>query len=194
MKLNIYKISHPIIQLLSNASSIDNKNNILSKYYCKNLGLFFMYEILRKHIKINTIYIKSLYSTRQLKLINYNEKYLIATDLSNTYEIVSDIKTLLPNIDIMNINYNNLLSNSEVSKSLKEQEQRKNTKIFIVEKELSSINIMNTIKHLILKKEVDIENINIACITSEHSELKQLGNRYPNVKVYTTEIVNKKYK
>nr|YP_009944689.1 uracil phosphoribosyltransferase [Osmundea sinicola]QFR99983.1 uracil phosphoribosyltransferase [Osmundea sinicola] len=183
MKLNIYKISHPIIELISNNTIINHNNNNLEPYYYKNFGLLFMYEILRPYIKIETIYLKFIYLTKELKLLNKKQKYLIATNISNNYEIISEIKTLLPNIDILNISYNNNDNEEKIN------ETSKNTKIFILEKKLNNIKIMNIIQYFTSTREIPIENIAIACVTSEHHILKQLGNICPSIKIYTTKIL-----
>nr|WMP12365.1 Uracil phosphoribosyltransferase [Laurencia verruciformis] len=187
MQLNIYSISHPIIQLLSNKTTIKNKNNILSSCYYKNIGLLLMYEILRKYIKIQNVYIKSLYSTKELKLISYDEKYLIFTDISNNYEMISGIKTLIPNIDIININYINITNEQNPTKEI--EKVSANTQIFILEEQLKNINIISIIKYITLIYQIPINQINIACIRSDQTILKQLGNIYPKVKVYTTQIL-----
>lgn len=190
MKLNIYNISHPIIKILSNTTVANNNNSSLSSYYCKNFGLLFMYEILRKYIKVETIYIQLIDSTKELKLISNSQKYLVATNICNTYEIISDIKTLLPNIDIINISYNNISNEQSINEKTKKPIN--NAQIFILEKHLNNINVMNTIKYFISIKEIPIKNIAIACITSEHGILKQLGNIYPSMRVYTTKILYNK--
>nr|ARW68812.1 uracil phosphoribosyltransferase [Palisada sp.] len=187
MQLNIYNISHPIIQILSNITTIKSTNNILYSCYYKNLGLLLIYEVLRKYIKIKTVYIKLLNSTKQLKLINESEKYLVVTDLSKTYEIISNIKTLVPNIDIININYKdtpnlqNINSNTEI--------ENENAHIFILEEKLNNVNTINLIKYLTLIQKIHIDYISIICITSEQSILQQLGDFYPKMKVYTTQIL-----
>nr|YP_010951637.1 Uracil phosphoribosyltransferase [Laurencia catarinensis]WMP12576.1 Uracil phosphoribosyltransferase [Laurencia catarinensis] len=187
MQLNIYSISHPIIQLLSNTITVKNKNNILYYYNYKNLGLLLMYEILRKYIKIQNVYIKSLYSTKELKLINYNEKYLILSDISNNYEMISGIKTLIPNIDIININYINIKNEQKTIQDI--EKVNANTQIFILEEQLKNVNVISIIKYLTLMHQIPINHINIACIKSEQKILKQIGSIYPKVKVYTTQIL-----
>nr|WMP11938.1 uracil phosphoribosyltransferase [Laurencia australis]WMP12150.1 uracil phosphoribosyltransferase [Laurencia australis] len=187
MQLNIYSISHPIIQLLSNTTTIKNNNNILSSCHYKNLGLLLMYEILRKYIKIQKVYIKSLYSIKELKLINYDEQYLVLTNISNNYEMISGIKTLIPNIDIININYINITNEQKPIEKITKFSTK--TQIFILEEQLQNINVISIIKYLILTYNIPINHINIACIKSEQKILKQLGNAYPEVKVYTTQIL-----
>ena len=57
MKLNIYVISHPVIQILNPNT---NKQNIAQSIEIKNeskIMMFLIYEILRKLIEINHIYI-----------------------------------------------------------------------------------------------------------------------------------------
>lgn len=187
MQLNIYSISHPIIQLLSNTTTIKNKNSILSYCYYKNLGLLLMYEILRKYITIQNVYIKSLYSTKELKLISYDEQYLVLTDISSSYELISGIKTLIPNIDIININYTNIKNEQNLIKEIEPVNAK--TQIFILEKQLKNVNIINVIKYLTLMYKIPINQINIVCIKSEQKILKQIGSIYPKVKVYTTQIL-----
>nr|ARW60301.1 uracil phosphoribosyltransferase [Laurencieae sp.] len=187
MQLNIYKISHPIIQLLSNVAIIKSNNKVMDSYYYKNLGMLLMYEILRKYVSVQKIYIKSVYSTIQLNLINQREQYFVITDLSTTYEIVSDIKTLLPNIDIINIGYKDILNDSNSINNI--QLNNQNTKIFILEKKLNSVATINTVKYLISNNKIPINDINIACIISEQNILRQLSYNYPTIKVYTTQIL-----
>jgi len=179
MQLNIYNVSHPIIKLLSNVIWQKKQNPIISSYYYNNLGLLLMYEILRKHIIVKRVYIKHIHSTKLLNLVNNKIKYIIITDLLNNYEMLTNIKMLLPNIEIIDINYENILK----------ENNSKNTEIFIFEKQLKSSNILELIKYLKLKHSISVKNINVACIISYQHTLNELGYEYPKLKVYTTEII-----
>nr|YP_009391748.1 uracil phosphoribosyltransferase [Laurenciella marilzae]ARW59892.1 uracil phosphoribosyltransferase [Laurenciella marilzae] len=190
MQLKIYSISHPIIQILSNITTTEKKNPIISYCHYKNLGLLLMYEILRKYVKVQTIYIKLLYSTKQLKLTDYNDRYLVITDLSNNYEIISNVKTLIPNIEIVNISYINTIDKKNLTKH--REAINEHTQIFILEEQLENIKIIDLITYLTSTQKIPIDNINLVCVKSKQTILKQIGNIYPNVKVYTTQILYNK--
>nr|YP_010171062.1 uracil phosphoribosyltransferase [Chondria tumulosa]QSD57203.1 uracil phosphoribosyltransferase [Chondria tumulosa] len=188
MQLNIYNISHPIIKLLSNVIKENKKNEIISSYYYKNLGLLLMYEILRKHITIKKIYIKSIYSIKLINLTNQKRKYIIVTNLLYNYEMLQDIKILLPDIDIININC------EQINKSKVKINDTiiKKIEIFILEKELKNINILEVIKYFISHYNISINHISIISIISYENILNELSKKYPKLKVYTTEISYRK--
>nr|ARW68399.1 uracil phosphoribosyltransferase [Chondria sp. (in: red algae)] len=187
MQLNIYSISHPIIKILSNVTKQEEQNPIASSYYYRNIGLLLIYEVLRKYIVIKQVYIKCLYSTKLLNLVDNNEKYIILTNLYDNYEMITDIKTLLPNIDIVDISNNNG-TNSPININ-QMVENMEHLQIFILKKELRNKNISEIIKYLTSEKNIPLNNIHIACIITSQNILTNLSYEYPKLKIYTTEIV-----
>nr|ARW69426.1 uracil phosphoribosyltransferase [Polysiphonia sp.] len=182
MKLNIYKISHPIIKTM--LSKIDQTNQ---QYYYKYIGLLFIYEILRKHIDVKRIYIKQINETKYLDIINKNNKHFILTDLSCTYDMISDIRTMLPSINIVNINYQNIDHTKESINDLNVNLSQ--DKIIILEKVTRNDKIINLINYLNNKKNIDTANINVSSIISCEKILNKIGSQYPKLKVYTTKIL-----
>nr|YP_009397542.1 uracil phosphoribosyltransferase [Dasyclonium flaccidum]ARW66728.1 uracil phosphoribosyltransferase [Dasyclonium flaccidum] len=201
MQLNIYTISHPIIELLTN-SIINTKNNkykykykykYKSDYKYKYSGFLLMYEILRKYIKIQKIYIKHIYSIKNLYFINSSTKHIILTDLSNTYNMITEIKSLIPDIEIIHTEYKNQ-NNYQLDRIIKERinynkSKYNNINIFILDIVISDDKITRLIKLLENQTELSLNNINIACIACYENILSHLGKISPKLKVYTTKIL-----
>nr|ARW63828.1 uracil phosphoribosyltransferase [Chondria sp. (in: red algae)] len=186
MQLDIYNISHPIIKILSNITKQKKPDAITSLYCYKNIGLLIIYEVLRKYVVIKPVYIKSLHSTKLLNLIDRNKKYIILTNFYDNYEMITDIKILLPNIDIIDISNNNKDNSQIETKHI--GENTKTTEIIILTKELSNIKVLALIKYLTLEEEIPPYNIKIACIIAYEDVLTNLSYEHPDIKIYTTEI------
>nr|ARW60707.1 uracil phosphoribosyltransferase [Polysiphonia sp.] len=183
MKLSIYQISHPIIKIV--LTKIDYKNQ---EFNYKYIGFLFIYEIFRKCININRIYIKQIKKIKYFDTMNNSEKYFILTNLSYTYDLISDITTILPDINIIQINYNSISNIEHSIKNLKIESTK--DKVFILEKITKNENILNLVKYLKHKKKIDTQNINISCIMIYEETLNKIGNQYPELKVYTTKILD----
>nr|YP_009395276.1 uracil phosphoribosyltransferase [Bryothamnion seaforthii]ARW64044.1 uracil phosphoribosyltransferase [Bryothamnion seaforthii] len=186
MQLNIYKVSHPIIQILSNL--INNENNKVqnTEFYHRYTGLLLIYETLRKYIKINVVYIKCINSVENISAIDYRQKYYILTSLSNTYQMVSDIKSILPHIEIIDISKGDIIDIEKTNNQLKTKNHSINC--FILEKRLNNFQIINLIEYLEKDKGIPPDNIQIICLSSQNDILNKLGYHYPMLKVYTTQI------
>nr|YP_009393419.1 uracil phosphoribosyltransferase [Symphyocladiella dendroidea]ARW61981.1 uracil phosphoribosyltransferase [Symphyocladiella dendroidea] len=184
MKLNIYKISHPIIKTLLAHLHLNKKEQ-----HYKYIGFLFIYEIFRKYIETNKIYIKQIKNINIIHVINKKKKYFILTNISNTYDIISDTKEILPEINIINIDYQ---STDKIEESLKNLKiDVKISKILIIEKVTNNDKIINLITYLKDKKNLHSKDINIGCIISNEETLNKMGNHYPELKVYTTTIIYK---
>nr|YP_010851519.1 Uracil phosphoribosyltransferase [Echinothamnion hookeri]WGH14369.1 Uracil phosphoribosyltransferase [Echinothamnion hookeri] len=182
MTLNIYEISHPIIKILLTRI---NKNRQEENY--KYIGFLLIYEIFRKYIDINKIYIKQIRKIKYYDVINKNKKYFILTNLSNTYDIINEIKTVLPQISIIHIDYSNT---EQIEKSITNLKiNLEKDKILIIEKVTTNNTIINLIKYLKRKKNLHSKDINIGCIISSEETLNQIAHHYPQLKVYTTKII-----
>nr|YP_010619760.1 hypothetical protein orf186 [Tayloriella tenebrosa]WAX03773.1 hypothetical protein orf186 [Tayloriella tenebrosa] len=184
MKLNIYEISHPIIKTL-----LDNLNINKKEQNYRYIGFLFIYEIFRKYIDINKIYIKQVKNIKLIHAINNNKKYLILTNILNTYDMINDIKIVVPEVNIINVNYE---SNDKIEESLKNLTiDLQISKILIIEKIINDDKIIKLIKYLKKQKNLHSKDINIGCIISKEKTLNQMGNHYPELKVYTTKIICK---
>nr|YP_009399609.1 uracil phosphoribosyltransferase [Dictyomenia sonderi]ARW69215.1 uracil phosphoribosyltransferase [Dictyomenia sonderi] len=182
MKLSIYKISHPIIKIL-----LDDLNPNKKEQNYRYIGFLFIYEIFRKYIEINNIYIKQVKDIKHINVINNNKQYLILTNISNTYDIINDIKAILPQIKIVHVNYKSIKTIEESLKHLKIDSEI--SKILIIEKITNNNTIINLIEYLKKKKNLRSQDINIGCIISKEETLHNMGNHYPELTVYTTKII-----
>lgn len=186
MKLKIYQISHPIIKLISSNILSSNTNEIQNEFYYKYIGFLIIYEMLRKNLKIKNIYIKNVTGVDVLQVIDRKVKYVILTNLIETYGIINEIKVVLPDIKILHIEYKdfNLLSH----KMSNLNQNYKNTKIFIMEKKTENDKVTYVIDYLKKENNISLENINIGNILSSSVALEKIGRKYPDIKIYTTTI------
>lgn len=182
MKLNIYNVSHPILKILSNITKQTEENSHILSYYYKNIGLLLTYEVLRKYVVTKPVYIKCLYSTKLLNLISKDKKYKLLTNLHENYEMITEIKALLPNIDIIDTSLNNAINVDHTVDSIEK------TEILILKKKLNNINVSSIIEHLHLEKKIPICNIKIVCIIAYQNILTTLSYKHPELTIYTIEI------
>lgn len=191
MQLNIYIISHPLIQNLSqqiiNHTLRKYTYNCLTIYY-KQIGQLMIYEAIRKWIKNQKIYIKTLNTIKELSILHPKESYIIIADLINSHELVSEIPALLPESNIIHRSLDKqiLLSNED---DIINQIITKKDKIFIIIKFLNSYSIIKLIQDLISKKHVKLNQICIICITCDNKILDKIGSNYPHLNIYTTKII-----
>nr|QOS04516.1 uracil phosphoribosyltransferase [Sarcopeltis skottsbergii] len=184
MRLNIYLISHPIIKQLS--LSIINtslKNKQIYQYNAKLLGCLLIYETVRKWIIIHYISIKNIDSKKELYKFDAKESYIILTNLTECGDIVSDINTILPQMYLQHINFNNYYEDNYIHLNMIKKE-----KIIIVEKFLNNYSIIRLLDYLLLEQKVRISQIKIICITCSHSICEYLGNKYQSLEIYTTKM------
>lgn len=188
MQLNIYILSHPIIKLLSNSIHINinqqQKNNYLYRY----LGTFLIYEIIRGYLHTKPIYIKQILHTKQMNILDQNTNYYIITDLTHTFNLIGDIKIILPSIKILNINNTKQENFQDTLKEL-DNHPHINKHIIILEILLSEIWIIRLIQSLRDDYKIPIKDIHITSLACYNQILEQLGKKYPKVNIYTTKII-----
>lgn len=188
MQLNIYLISHPIIKILSN-SIIYNNESINNKNEKKYLSLFLIYEIMRKRLTIKKIYIKQIFDLKTIYKLEPSQQNYIITNLSKTYFVIGEINTIIPNFNIINIDYFD--SKEIILKKFDTtiKNKTKVTKIIIFEILLTSINILNLIETLINNMRIKIEELDIACIACNKKILNEISYKYPKLNIYTAKII-----
>lgn len=192
MQLNIYLLSHPVIQKLAN--EVDNHYQISRKEYDENnkkLGLLIIYETIRKWINIKNIYIKQIDHFKKFCILGEYENYLIITDLIENYNIVSDISILLPEANIQHTSLNyleknfnfNIKYNTILNKGVKNVQ-----KIIILKKSLDNYLIIYLLDYLILIRQHPINQIKIVCLTCQQRILERINEKHPEIQIYTTQI------
>lgn len=193
MKLNIYLMSHPIIQKIAN--DLIHKQNINTYYNHKNnysqLGFLIMYEILRKSLLINRIYIKKVNHTKEICTFSNKKSYLIITDLIKWHQIVNKAVNLFPQVTLQHFSldkYENSSNNINISNVIKKINNQ-NTEIFIIELHLINYSIITILDKLILTNNTQSHLIKIVCITCCNNILNKIGKKYPNINIYTTKII-----
>nr|YP_009295228.1 uracil phosphoribosyltransferase [Dasya binghamiae]AOH77240.1 uracil phosphoribosyltransferase [Dasya binghamiae] len=187
MLLNIYLISHPIIKLLSRSIITSQINQEKYDYNSKYIGLFLMYEIMRKYIKIKPIYIKQISYTKEIYMLNKNQEYYVITNLLNTYQTIGELQILIPNIKILHIDNNKQLFDINIIKKI--NTLNKNIHIIIFDNILQKSWIIELIEQLTNENNIYITDIHIACIACYNQLLEKLGQKYPSLNLYTTKII-----
>nr|YP_010155939.1 uracil phosphoribosyltransferase [Cumathamnion serrulatum]QQY85326.1 uracil phosphoribosyltransferase [Cumathamnion serrulatum] len=187
MLLNIYLISHPIIKLLSKSFISTQINETQNNYKYKYISLFLFYEMMRKYLQIKIIYVKKVSYIETFYLLESNKEYYIITNLLNTYNAIGEIKILMPNITILNINSQAQLLYRDIKGINKSTNKMK--RIIILENILDQQSIIELITILIKENNIYIENIHIICITCYNQILDKLGKKYPKLNIYTTQII-----
>nr|QJH88382.1 hypothetical protein [Pterocladia lucida] len=179
MRLNIYLLSHPLIHILSDyIIEREEKNNFAYYLKAQQLGIFLIYEILRSWIKTKEVYIKKIHTTKQINIIDPLESYSIVTDLTSSHHIITAIGSILPYTQFKQINKLSTKINYHF-----------NEKIILFEKSLCNYKTLQSIDFLVRHKEIDINHIKVACIICNNKVLDQIGYIYPNLKIYTTKII-----
>lgn len=193
MKLNIYLMSHPTIQKLAN--DFIHGQNINPYDYQQNnysqLGFLIIYEILRKSLIINRIYVKKINHIKEICKFSNNKSYLIITDLIKWHQIVNQAVNLFPKVTLQHFSwdkYNNSSIHTNIS-SVINRIDHKNTEIFIIELYLINYSIITILDKLILKHNIQSHLIKIVCITCYNNILNKIGKKYPNISIYTTKII-----
>lgn len=192
MQLNIYLISHPIIQKLSNQLICSTyKNNQIQNIIRNNpLHSLLVYEVTRKWINGYNIYIKNLNNIKKIYKFDNQESYLIITNFMDCGNIINNINILLPKVYIQHINLENYTTrkinddciDSKIINIIEKQ------KIIIIENFIKDYSIIKLLDYLFIYKKIKIQNIKIICITCNSSILEYIGAQYPHLQIYTTQI------
>lgn len=188
MQLNIYLISHPIIKLLSSSSNYQNTSNYINEK--KYLGLLLFYEMMRKNFFIQTLYIKQILNFKTIYLPDFHQNNYIITNLSDTYFIVSEIVGIIPNLEIINIDqfHQDYYAKHKIKEMLLSCKKIKK-KIIIFNTTLIENYIIQIIEFLISEIKINIEEINITCLTCSNQVLNKISKKYSELNIYTTKII-----
>nr|YP_010195639.1 hypothetical protein LK149_pgp005 [Gracilaria baiana]UAD83036.1 hypothetical protein [Gracilaria baiana] len=183
MRLNIHTLIHPTIQKLAyeiiyqkSHKKLKDTNNE------KTLGMLIFYEILRKWLKIDNIYIKKVDILKEKCLLNQLDKYLIMTNIIECYNILADVQRILPESYLKHIDFNNLNNNFYCNEKLEEY------KIIIFEKFLKNYGIIEIINYLQKNNQINLNHVKIICLTYNNNILKYLAKKYPQLNIYTVKI------
>nr|WCH54830.1 hypothetical protein [Hypnea edeniana] len=192
MTLNIYIISHPIINTLSSQIiySIQENNKINESVY-NEMNFLLIYELLRKWIEVKNIYIKNIDYIKEISIFNPNESYTLFANLEKCYNIIDNLKILIPKLSIIHTyTYKDENCNTKICYHYNQEKKLKNSKIIIVEKVLNNNSIINFVNELINQYNIQIASIKIICIACNNKVLELINKKYSNLEIYTTKIIN----
>lgn len=191
MQLNIYLMSHPVIQILANDIIYKQDSTIYNdkRNNHSQLGFLIIYEILRKSLIINKIYIKKLHYIREIHTLNKSKPYLILTNIIKSYSFINNALDLFPEVKVQHITTNQD-NNTLYNQNKYQLTNNTNIEVFIIELHLNNYSIIDTLDQLILRNEINSKSIKIICITCINKILDKIGAKYPNLSIYTTKIIN----
>lgn len=186
MQLQIYQISHPLIKLIS--GRIDTKYiSHIDKNQCeKYIGFLVIYEIFRKYILIQNIHIKITEGTKTISIIDSRKKYILLTNISNTYNMLADITSITSNLELYHVEYENKDQIKDYIENI--HSYNKDIDIFIIEKITTNYKVINLLEYLVKEKNISLDHISICNIFSSSTILQEIGKKYPKLKVYTTKV------
>ena len=187
MKLNIHLISHPLIQHLSNITKNPVLSSNITNQALKHLGLFVIYESLRKWLKIYKLIIKKTTGQKEITMIDPKESYTIIFNNVRYLSMFQEIQLLLPKLNLQ------LLTNQDIYSIDKKKsvcsDLNLSTKIIIVNYEMDIDYTQNILNYLIKTSQINIHQIRLTYIACATNQLVQLSDIYNNLNIYTTNIV-----
>nr|YP_009293735.1 uracil phosphoribosyltransferase [Rhodymenia pseudopalmata]AOM64417.1 uracil phosphoribosyltransferase [Rhodymenia pseudopalmata] len=193
MQLNLYLISHPIIQKLASDVSYDHKYTSpnINNYKYKNLGLLMIYEVVRKYIKTEKIHIKAIDCIEEFCILSQEVSCLILADIKKSYSIISDITWIFPEIHIQPIYFSineNILNQSDIKNKIKSINGKKI--ILLMQSHLDDYSSIEILDYLTKYEKINIESIRIVCITCDNQIIGKIGKKYPKLTMYASKVTD----
>lgn len=190
MKLNIHLVSHPLVQNLSNLTKGSLTSRNLKNPHTKYLGLFIIYETIRKWVKVYHLTIKQIASKKITTIIDPKESYTIIIGNLEYISLFQEIELLLPRVSI------ELITNKEIEIFRASQDSsvlkpiKLSPKIIIISYSINVEYIKNLIDMLGTYKNTKIHQMIITCIECSTTGLNQLSEdtKYRDLSIYTTKI------
>lgn len=189
MKLNIYIISHPIIQIFNNhitQNQYNTSSNISDNIYHSKIMIFLIYELFRKTILIQNIYINKLDTITHLVKMNSMQKNYVFTNIIENFDIIHEISITFPQTEIQHYNTNKTSHLIHINKC----NFNNIANIIIVEKFLDKYDIIRFLEYLINHINIEEKQIIIACITCNNQIIERISEKYNHIRLYTTQIIN----
>ena len=186
MKLNIYTISHPIVQQLSSAVKQKNLISNVRHQWLRQLGLLLIYETIRSWLNIYQVTIKKINYIEDTVIMDPKESYIIIANTDVDLSLIQEAQYLLPQCHI------NLANSKDYIKNMQQYSQikylNKNVKIIIISAELDADYILETVHKLVQTQNISIKQIRIACIKCETEKLVNINQNYPMLNIFTANM------
>ena len=192
MKLNIHLVSHPLIQNLSNIADETLIPQNVNYQASRHLGLFMMYETIRKWIKIYNLTIKQIECKKEVVIIDPKESYLIIFNDIKCFSMFQEVQLLLPKVDLKLIDGKNLEANTKKALDPTLKRITLYTKVVIVNYDIDIEYTTNVVNLLKQNNDIKLHQISIICIKCATNQLIQLSenNVYKDLTIYTAKIVD----
>lgn len=188
MSLSVYTIKHPLVtnwtnHLVHNELTISEKFEIINK-----IGIALTYEATRKSIDIHQLYLKQIDNIVEVNLLPQEVNNLIFTDIFLSQILSKDLIDLIPLSHVYTIADYTINENIFIENQLLQKDKTKKN-IIIIKQEIEKATIINILDQ-ISGLHTNINKIQLCCLICRTSTLQFLGNRYPNLNIYTTQIIN----
>nr|SCW23081.1 Uracil phosphoribosyltransferase [Nemalion sp. H.1444] len=185
MPINIYSIQHPLVLHWSNCLLNPYLKAVDTTDILHKLGLALIYELTRKSLHTQNLYIKYIDRFNNIQLITNDKICFVCSDLNIMQILGKDVTYIIPNL----LNYIVPLFTQNGSWQIAPNNQILpediyNYTIIIFERELNSSKASVVIEHL-LEKNIPFNHIQLCCIICSNKELEKLNIQYKNIKIYT---------
>lgn len=189
--LNLYSSNHPLIQIwVSHICYTEVSDYELIKIVQK-ISICLIFEIMRKSISLNTLYIKQLHYITKIHLLPSQLSYIIISDVHSMHIIDQDTFFLIPECILHSVYFyknNNAWAIkymfNNVSKDL-----FLNKKIIVFEPYLDKARTTLLIS-CITKYTKCIDQIQICCIICPIDVLQFINKSYSNITIYTAKVID----
>nr|YP_010728759.1 uracil phosphoribosyltransferase [Phymatolithon calcareum]WEA76912.1 uracil phosphoribosyltransferase [Phymatolithon calcareum] len=192
MKLNIYTTSHPIIQVLSNTIQNTNLQSNTKNQTYKQLGLFLIYETIRNWLRIYKLHIKQINIIKEFVIIDPKESYIMMTDINMNLAFIQEVSYILPNCNLSLINFSKTNTTNLIDSNFSyiPTQINESTKIIVIKKYIDVEYLLKLMDYLINVKQINIKQIRLTCIICEENKLVKISQKYPELRIYTTQVKN----
>jgi uracil phosphoribosyltransferase len=192
MNLNIHTINHPIVRNLISYVCNTKTNIIETREILNQLSYILLYEATRKPIKLLDLYIKKLNSISEITLFPKKISQIVFNEIHTSPILDKRIYNIIPKAIVLPFFHQNSIKDSKYIKINIESKLNlieSNSQIFILQLHLNTDTILG-IFNLIETKQIEIKQIQILCIMCSIEELQKISQRYSNLNIYTTKIIN----
>lgn len=189
MSLSVYTVKHPLVMnwtsyLLHNELTTSDKFDIINK-----IGISLIYEATRKTTKINNLYLKEIHRIVEVNLLPYPINFFIFIDLHLAPILSKNIIDIIPQSEICTIS--NEIHESNIFTLPKTSPSNAHAQIILIKYNIDTTKTIQEINQLIaLYPNIKLQDIQLCCFMCKTSTLQCLGNTYPSLNIYTTQIIN----
>nr|YP_009314831.1 Uracil phosphoribosyltransferase [Neoizziella asiatica]SCW23286.1 Uracil phosphoribosyltransferase [Neoizziella asiatica] len=190
MPINIYAVKHPLVLNWTNHLIHNNQSQYDQQELIHKISLSLIYEACRNTIHSQTLYLKYLNQMEKVWLIENQPIDLLCSDIQILQIISKDVKTLIPAVKIHPILAEKQKNQWQITSAyINRLALQKSKHIIIIEHELLADKIRTILSHIYDQNTINPQ-ITICCNKCNSIELDNLGQKYIDVNIYTSYLVN----